>query len=192
MKSGKSAAGRNRKASLGRGHARERLSKSSLLGSAPLLIARGLTESLAGRFETLTCHWSFTEMHTASAERRPVRFLGLQEGLAHPRFRPLGTLCLDLLIETTISATYPCYPVSTAGIAAPSFNCPAAIRDRSSLTPDVGEQDAGNATTLAHSSDLPAGARMVRVCRNTRGDRSSTRVSPKLQVLNTALRAPSG
>ncbi|MBI3917093.1 MAG: AAA family ATPase [Betaproteobacteria bacterium] len=40
--------------------------KVVLLGSAPLLIARGLTESLAGRFEVLHLpHWSYAEMKTA-------------------------------------------------------------------------------------------------------------------------------
>jgi predicted AAA+ superfamily ATPase len=37
-----------------------------LLGSAPLLVQRGLAESLAGRFEILHMpHWSFAEMRTA-------------------------------------------------------------------------------------------------------------------------------
>jgi predicted AAA+ superfamily ATPase len=37
-----------------------------LLGSAPLLMQRGLTESLAGRFETIpVTHWSFAEMEAA-------------------------------------------------------------------------------------------------------------------------------
>ncbi|MBI4326945.1 MAG: AAA family ATPase, partial [Chloroflexi bacterium] len=37
--------------------------KVVLLGSAPLLIQRGLTESLAGRFEIIRVpQWSFTEM----------------------------------------------------------------------------------------------------------------------------------
>ena len=37
-----------------------------LLGSAPLLVQRGLTESLAGRFETIRlAHWSFGEMESA-------------------------------------------------------------------------------------------------------------------------------
>jgi predicted AAA+ superfamily ATPase len=36
------------------------------LGSAPLLIARGMSESLAGRFELLHLpHWSFAEMRAA-------------------------------------------------------------------------------------------------------------------------------
>src|ERR1700728_3063399 len=40
--------------------------KVVLLGSAPLLITQGLTESLAGRFETLRLpHWSYSEMREA-------------------------------------------------------------------------------------------------------------------------------
>ena len=40
--------------------------KVILLGSAPLLIQRGLTESLAGRFEILHLpHWSYREMQEA-------------------------------------------------------------------------------------------------------------------------------
>ena len=37
-----------------------------LLGSSPLLVGRGLSESLAGRFETIrVTHWSFPEMRDA-------------------------------------------------------------------------------------------------------------------------------
>ncbi len=37
-----------------------------LLGSSPLLVQKGLTESLMGRFELIRLgHWSFTEMHEA-------------------------------------------------------------------------------------------------------------------------------
>ena len=40
--------------------------KVVLLGSSPLLIQSGLTESLAGRFETIPVpHWSFAEMQEA-------------------------------------------------------------------------------------------------------------------------------
>ncbi len=40
--------------------------KVVLLGSAPLLIQSGLTESLAGRFEVISVpHWSFAEMREA-------------------------------------------------------------------------------------------------------------------------------
>ena len=45
--------------------ARRRL-KVVLLGSSPLLIQKGLTESLAGRFEIIPAtHWSYSEMHDA-------------------------------------------------------------------------------------------------------------------------------
>src|SRR5713101_4991673 len=44
----------------------KRAMKVVLLGSAPLLIQRGLSESLAGRFEILYLpHWSATEMREA-------------------------------------------------------------------------------------------------------------------------------
>jgi predicted AAA+ superfamily ATPase len=40
--------------------------KVIILGSAPLLLQRGLTVSLAGRFEVLHVpHWTFSEMRTA-------------------------------------------------------------------------------------------------------------------------------
>jgi predicted AAA+ superfamily ATPase len=46
--------------------------KVVVLGSAPLLISRGLTESLAGRFELLHLpHWSYSEMKSAFAWRLP-------------------------------------------------------------------------------------------------------------------------
>ncbi|MDO8803375.1 MAG: ATP-binding protein [Elusimicrobiota bacterium] len=55
-----------------------------LSGSSALLIERGLTESLAGRFELIRFpHWSFQEMHTAFA-------LSLREYLAtggYPKIR---------------------------------------------------------------------------------------------------------
>ena len=40
--------------------------KVVLLGSSPWLMQRGLTESLAGRFESIpVTHWSYAEMHEA-------------------------------------------------------------------------------------------------------------------------------
>jgi len=57
-----------------------------LLGSAPLLVQRGLSESLAGRFEILHLpHWSFAEMRAArmlvaievKSGRAPVAHSGL-------------------------------------------------------------------------------------------------------------------
>ena len=42
--------------------------KVVLLGSSPLLVQRGLTESLAGRFEVIpVMHWSYAEMREETA-----------------------------------------------------------------------------------------------------------------------------
>jgi uncharacterized protein len=87
-------------------HARIPL-KVVLLGSAPMLISQGLTESLAGRFELLHLpHWSYTEMRSAfdwSLEQ--YIFYGGYPGAAslirdEQRWR---RYILDSLIETTIA-----------------------------------------------------------------------------------------
>jgi hypothetical protein len=81
--------------------------KVILLGSAPLLIQKGLTESLAGRFEVLHLpHWSFVEMREAFG-------WSLEQFLFHggyPGAAPLvdepgrwARYILDSLVETTIS-----------------------------------------------------------------------------------------
>ena len=58
-----------------------------LLGSAPLRMAQGLTESLAGRFETLRlAHWSYAEMREAfglTLDQYP--YFGGYPGAAHSR-----------------------------------------------------------------------------------------------------------
>src|SRR5690606_6898297 len=86
---------------------RKRPLKVVLLGSAPLLIAHGLTESLAGRFETLRLpHWSWAEMREAFG-------FTLDEYLyfgGYPGAAPLAPdparwsrYIADSLIETSIS-----------------------------------------------------------------------------------------
>jgi len=78
-----------------------------LLCSAPLLVQRGLTESLAGRFEVLHLpHWSFSEMERAFGfTLEQYLFFGGYPGAAPlisdpPRWR---RYVLDSLVETTIS-----------------------------------------------------------------------------------------
>ena len=175
--------------------------KVVLLGSAPLLIARGLTESLAGRFETLHLpHWSFTEMHTAFGWNvDQYVFYGGYPGAA-PLIRDStrwARYILDSLIETTISRDI---------LLLSRVDKPALLRRLFELscrysgqilsyTKMLGQlQDAGNATTLAHYLDLLAGAGMVRGLPKYAGAIARQRgSSPKLQVLNTALQtAPSG
>ena len=81
--------------------------KVIVLGSAPLLVQRGLTESLAGRFELLRVpHWSFAEMRGAfgwSLER--YLYFGGYPGAA-PQIGDRdrwARYILDSLVETTIS-----------------------------------------------------------------------------------------
>ena len=81
--------------------------KVVLLGSSPLLLNRGLTESLAGRFETLHLpHWSFSEMRQAFGwNLNQYLFYGAYPGAA-PLIRKnnrWASYIRDSLMETTIS-----------------------------------------------------------------------------------------
>ena len=81
--------------------------KVVLSGSAQLLIGRGLTESLAGRFELLHVpHWSFLEMRTAFGwSLEQFLFYGAYPGAAPLVRQPArwSRYIRDSLIETTIS-----------------------------------------------------------------------------------------
>jgi uncharacterized protein len=169
--------------------------KVVLLGSAPLLIAQGLTESLAGRFETLRLpHWSYAEMRDAFGWKidQYLTFGG------YPGAAPLirdpvrwSRYIADSLIETSIARDV---------LLLTRVDKPALLRRLFELacrysgqilsyTKMLGQmQDAGNTTTLAHYLDLLAGAGMVCGLQKYAGDAARSRgSSPKLQVLNTAL-----
>jgi predicted AAA+ superfamily ATPase len=169
--------------------------KVAILGSAPLLVRSGLTESLAGRFEILPMtHWSFGEMREAFGwdVERYVYFGGYPgaAGLTGDRNRWSRDI-VDSLIETTVSRDI---------LLMTRIDKPALLRRLFHLACDysgqvlsyqkmVGQlQDAGNTTTLAHYLDLLAGAGMVAGIPKFSGRRVRQRgSSPKLQVLNTAL-----
>lgn len=169
--------------------------KVVLLGSAPLLIAQGLGESLAGRFEVIPLsHWSFAEMQAAFG-------WSLDDYLFHggyPGAAPLigeperwARYLADSLIETSIARDV---------LLLTRVDKPALLRRLFELacrysgqvlsyTKMLGQlQDAGNTTTLAHYLELLAGAGMVCGLPKYAGDAARSRASsPKLQVLNTAL-----
>ena len=169
--------------------------KVAILGSAPLLIRGGLTESLAGRFEILPMtHWSFGEMREAFGwdVEQYVFFGGYPgaAGLTGDRNR-WSRYIVDSLIETTVSRDI---------LLMTRIDKPALLRRLFHLACDysgqilsyqkmVGQlQDVGNTTTLAHYLDLLAGAGMVVGIPKFSGRRVRQRASsPKLQVLNTAL-----
>ena len=174
---------------------KRRALKVVVLGSAPLLIAQGLTESLAGRFETLRLpHWSFSEMRAAFGfSFEDFLYFGGYPGAAPLRRDPVrwARYIADSLIETSISRDV---------LLLTRVDKPALLRRLFELacrysgqvlsyTKMLGQlQDAGNSTTLAHYLDLLAGAGMVCGLPKYAGDVARSRASsPKLQVYNTAL-----
>ena len=169
--------------------------KVVLLGSAPLLIAQGLTESLAGRFETLRLpHWSYAEMRAAfDFTLDQYLYFGGYPGAAPLVRDPVrwARYIADSLIETSIARDV---------LLLTRVDKPALLRRLFELacrysgqilsyTKMLGQlQEAGNTTTLAHYLDLLAGAGMVCGLQKYAGDAARSRgSSPKLQVLNTAL-----
>ena len=142
--------------------------KVVLSGSAQLLIGRGLTESLAGRFELLHLpHWSFFEMRAAfgwSLDR--FLFYGAYPGAA-PLARQTARwsrYIRDSLIETTIARDVLLLSrVDKPALLRRLFELGCAYSGRIlSYTKMLGQlQDAGNTTTLAHYLDLLAGAGML-------------------------------
>lgn len=169
--------------------------KVVLLGSAPLLVERGLTESLAGRFEQIRLpHWSFTEMRDAfgwSLER--YVFFGGYPGAA-PLVREearWARYIVDSLVETTLSRDVLLLSrVDKPALLRRLFQLGCSYSGQIlSYTKMLGQlQEAGNATTLAHYLDLLAGAGMLTGLQKFAGEAVRQRgSSPKLQVLNTAL-----
>jgi predicted AAA+ superfamily ATPase len=169
--------------------------KVVVLGSAPLLVERGLTESVAGRFEVLRLpHWSFAEMREAfGVTLEQYVFYGGYPGAAGLIREPerWARYVVDSLIETTISRDV---------LLLTRVDKPALLRRLFDLgcrysgqvlsyTKMLGQlQDAGNSTTLAHYLDLLAGAGMLVGLQKYAGAAARSRGSiPKLQVLNTAL-----
>ena len=166
-----------------------------LLGSGPLLIAQGLSESLAGRFEMIhLAHWSYAEMQAAFGwSLEEYLFYGGYPGAAPLIAEPQrwARYVADSLIETTIARDV---------LLLTRVDKPALLRRLFELacrysgqvlsyTKMLGQlQDVGNTTTLAHYLDLLAGAGMVCGLPKYAGDVARSRASsPKLQVLNTAL-----
>jgi len=169
--------------------------KVVLLGSAPLLIQRGLIESLAGRFEVIHLpHWSLTEMRSAFGwSLEQFLFYGGYPGAAPLVVEPdrWARHVKDALIETTISRDV---------LLLTRVDKPALLRRLFDLgcrysgqvlsyNKMLGQlQDAGNTTTLAHYLDLLSAAGMVTGLGKYAGQAVRRRgSSPKLQVLNTAL-----
>jgi predicted AAA+ superfamily ATPase len=166
-----------------------------ILGSSQLLLQKGLTETLAGRFEIIpVTHWSFVEMKEAfKCNIDQFIYYGGYPGAAklindHQRW---SRYIIDSLIETTISRDI---------LLMARVDKPALLRRLFELSCSysgqvlsyqkmLGQlQDAGNTTTLAHYLNLLEGAGLVSGLQKYAGQNVRQKASsPKLQVLNTAL-----
>jgi len=169
--------------------------KVILTGSSPLLLQKGLTESLSGRFEVLySPHWSFAECNDAFGYcLDDFLFFGGYPGAAtlindeNRWARYMGTS----IVEPTISQDI---------LMLQEVRKPALLRSvfmlgawysaqELSFTKILGQlQDAGNTVTLAHYLELLGKASMLTGLQNYSGSQIRTRKSsPRFMVYDTSL-----
>ena len=166
-----------------------------LLGSAPLAVQQGLTESLAGRFEVIRLgHWSYPEMHVAfgwdlDTFVRYGGYPGSAQLISDPdRWQ---AYMLDALIEPTLSRDL---------LLLTRIDKPALLRQLFRLGIDysgqilsysklVGQlQDAGNTVTIAHYLRLLGDVGLLTGLEKYSGSRVRQRgSSPKLLALDPGL-----
>jgi predicted AAA+ superfamily ATPase len=165
-----------------------------ILGSAPLLIHQGLTESLAGRFEIIrSTHWSYGEMRDAFEwSLDQYLYFGGYPGAAdlitdETRWK---RYILDSMVEATLSRDIlQMKRIDKPALLRQLFNVACAYSGQIlSYTKIVGQlQDAGNTTTLAHYLELLGAAGMTVGLHKYAGQKVRQRgSSPKFQVLNGA------
>jgi len=166
-----------------------------ILGSSSLLIQKGLSESLAGRFLLYRCtHWGFGEMERAfSWDLEQWLFFGGYPGAALfvDQEEVWARYVTDSLIETVLARDV----LQLQTVAKPallrhlfmlSAVHPAHILSYNKMLGQL--QDAGNTTTLAHylklleSAFLISGLELFKL-----GRRQRRRSSPKLIIWNNGL-----
>ena len=170
--------------------------KVVLLGSSRVMLEKGLSESLAGRFEAIKMtHWNFSEMQEAfDLSLEQYIFFGGYPGAAdliHNELR-WKEYILSSIIDATINKDILMNSV---------INKPALLRQTFelassysgeivSLTKLIGSlQDAGNTTTLSGYLNLLSDCGLLCGLPKFCGDQSRMRASiPKFQVYNNALK----
>ena len=166
-----------------------------ILGSAPLLMQSGLSESLAGRFESIQVrHWSFAEMSRAFDFDLPTYlYFGGYPGAAPFVRKPdrwrgyiLGSLVEPTIERDILAMTR----VDKPALLKRLFELGAAYSGKIlSYDKMLGQlQDAGNTTTLARYLDLLSNAGLLTgLPKYSNRPHLSKASSPKFNVLNTAL-----
>ena len=166
-----------------------------ILGSAPLLMQSGLSESLTGRFEPIPVpHWSFGEMAAAFAFDLPAYlYFGGYPGAAslardEERWRNyvLGGVVEPTVERDLLALTRVDKPVLLKRLVELAAAHSGQVL---SYTKMLGQLwDAGNTTTLARYVDLLGSAGLIAGLQKYAGSAVRRRgSSPKLNVLNNAL-----
>lgn len=169
--------------------------KVVLLGSSRLLLKRGLTESLAGRFELIRLgHWGYQEMHDAfGVTLDEYIYFGGYPGAAHmigdeKRWRKyIKDSLVAPAIEKDVLMTSNIYkPALMKQLFELGCGYSAEIL---SLTKLMGQlQDAGNVTTLASYLEILDQCALLTGLQKYANDDARKRGSiPKYQVYNNAL-----
>lgn len=166
-----------------------------ILGSSPLLLQQGLTESLAGRFEVINVtHWSYLEMKKAFGWNCDTfMFYGGYPGSSSliRNYERWSQYILNALVETSVSRdillmTRIDKPVLLRRLFELGCTYSGQILSYQKMLGQL--QDAGNTTTLAHYLELLAGAGLLMgIPKYFAGRVRQKNSSPKFQVLNTAL-----
>jgi predicted AAA+ superfamily ATPase len=165
-----------------------------LLGSAPLLVRQGLSDSLAGRFEIIRVgHWSFAEMRDAFGwDLDRYLFFGGYPGAAPliGRQSRWEAYILDSLVETTLSRDILLLNrVDKPGLLRQLFRLACEHSGRvlsyTKMLPSL--PDAGNTVTLAHYLELLGGAGLVTGLAKYSAVVRRRGSTPKLLALTTAL-----
>lgn len=166
-----------------------------LLGSSPLLMQKGMSESLTGRYETIRLtHWSFREMADAfDFDLEDFIYFGGYPGAAplirdEPRWRNyVNTGLIEPSIEKDILMMT---RVDKPALLRRLFylGCRYSGQELSYNKMKGQLEDAGNTVTLAHYLDLLGNAGLIcglhKYASQQHRQKSS---SPKLNVLNMAL-----
>lgn len=166
-----------------------------LLGSSPLLMQKGLTESLAGRYELIRAtHWSFIEMHKAfDFTLNEYIYFGGYPGSAclirdEERWRNyvLASLVQPSIDTDILQMTRVDKPALLKQLFALGASYSGQILALGKVKGQL--QDAGNETTLAGYLDLLGNAGLLIGLHKYHVGAARRRASaPKFNVLNTAL-----
>ena len=171
--------------------------KAIILGSSRVLLEKGLSESMMGRFEEIRMtHWSYPEMQEAfgiSLEQYiffggypgAAALVGNQERWEHYVISSIieSTINRDILIDT---------PINKPALLRQTFELGAAYSGNIlSLTKMLGSlQDAGNTVTLSNYINLLNDSGLLTGLNKFSVDLSRRRASiPKFQVYNNALKS---